>query len=148
MVFGMIHCLGCNFPSSTLSILTYIQAEISGQDQGGYDVEPNFFHGMHQVRATQDPCFLSHIICYSMLKREPLVQLLHLYRTPPHRQSAPLPPLKLTYGTYSPGRPITQHHPSSTFLFAKGKERNAAAGAPGKDPNIISDEDYEYLNTQ
>jgi hypothetical protein len=50
--------------------------------------------------------------------------------------------------------------------FAKGKEvrlveftitvlwmshgdlqRNAAAGAPGKDPNIISDEEYEQLNT-
>jgi hypothetical protein len=24
---------------------------------------------------------------------------------------------------------------------------NAAAGAPGKDPNIISDEEYENLNT-
>ncbi|KAG2738119.1 hypothetical protein P692DRAFT_20759619 [Suillus brevipes Sb2] len=44
-------------------------AEIPGQDQGGYDVEPNFFHGMHPVRATADSSsFLSHIINYSILK--------------------------------------------------------------------------------
>ncbi|KIK31946.1 hypothetical protein CY34DRAFT_19419 [Suillus luteus UH-Slu-Lm8-n1] len=29
----------------------------------------------------------------------------------------------------------------------RDKQRNVAAGAPGKDPNIISDEEYEYLNT-
>ncbi|KAG2345953.1 hypothetical protein BDR05DRAFT_97688 [Suillus weaverae] len=28
-----------------------MQAEIPGQEQDGYDTEPNFFHGMHQVRA-------------------------------------------------------------------------------------------------
>jgi hypothetical protein len=56
-------------PSSTLSLLTCMQAEIPGQDQGGYDAEPNFFHGMHQVRATADYSFtLSHIIHYSILK--------------------------------------------------------------------------------
>jgi hypothetical protein len=34
-----------------------------------YDTEPNFFHGMHQVRATADfSSFLSHIINYSILK--------------------------------------------------------------------------------
>ncbi|KAG2743236.1 hypothetical protein P692DRAFT_201184263 [Suillus brevipes Sb2] len=37
-------------------------AEIPGQDQGGYDAEPNFFHGMHQVRVTYLPYFLSHIV--------------------------------------------------------------------------------------
>ncbi|KAG2741279.1 hypothetical protein P692DRAFT_20840209, partial [Suillus brevipes Sb2] len=42
------------------------------------------------------------------------------------------------------------HHATPPVVdvpFAQGKERNAAAGAPGKDPNIISDEEYENLNT-
>jgi hypothetical protein len=54
--------------SSNISLLIVMQAEIPGQDQGGYDAEPNFFHGMHQVRATSDSSFLSHIIYYSTLK--------------------------------------------------------------------------------
>jgi hypothetical protein len=39
------------FPSSTVLLLIVIQAEIPGQEQDGYDAEPNFFQGMHQVRA-------------------------------------------------------------------------------------------------
>jgi hypothetical protein len=44
-------------PSSTISLLTCMQAEIPGQEQDGYDIEPNFFHGMHQVRSMADPLF-------------------------------------------------------------------------------------------
>jgi hypothetical protein len=55
-------------PSLSISLLTVMQAEIPGQDQGGYDTEPNFFHGMHQVRTTADPSsYISHIIHYSIL---------------------------------------------------------------------------------
>jgi hypothetical protein len=55
-------------PFSTLSLLTCMQAEIPGQEHG-YDVEPNFFHGMHQVRVTYlCPSFLSHTVHYSFLK--------------------------------------------------------------------------------
>jgi hypothetical protein len=55
--------------SSNISLLTVMQAEIPWQDQGGYDVQPNFFHGMHQVRATANHfSFLSHIIHYSILE--------------------------------------------------------------------------------
>jgi hypothetical protein len=55
-------------PSSNISPLTVIQAEIPGQEQDGYNAEPNFFHGMHQVRATANhSSFLSHIINYSIL---------------------------------------------------------------------------------
>jgi hypothetical protein len=39
-------------PSSSLSILTVMQAEIPGQDQYGYDVVPNFFRGMPEVSET------------------------------------------------------------------------------------------------
>jgi len=46
-----------------------MQAEIAGQEQDGYDTEPNFFDGMHQVRATADPSsFLPYIVPYSILK--------------------------------------------------------------------------------
>jgi hypothetical protein len=34
-----------------------MQAEIPGQEQDGYDIEPNFFHGTHQVRSIADPFF-------------------------------------------------------------------------------------------
>jgi hypothetical protein len=54
--------------SSNISLLTVTQAEIFGQDQGGYDVEPNFFHGMHQVRIIYLPSFLSHTVHHSFLK--------------------------------------------------------------------------------
>jgi hypothetical protein len=51
-------------PSSSLSLLTLTQAEIPGQEQDGYDTEPNFFHGMHQVRAIAYliPFFLTSFI--------------------------------------------------------------------------------------
>lgn len=41
------------------------------------------------------------------------------------------------------------HHatPPVEVSFAKGKERNAAAGAPGDDPDIVPYEDYEHLDT-
>jgi hypothetical protein len=45
-----------------------MQAEIPGQEQDGYDAEPNFYHRMHQVRVTYLPSFLSHIVHYSILK--------------------------------------------------------------------------------
>jgi hypothetical protein len=44
-------------PSSNILLLTGMQAEIPGQEQDGYNTEPNFFHGTHQVRATTDPSF-------------------------------------------------------------------------------------------
>jgi hypothetical protein len=53
--------------SSSLFLLTCLQAEISGQDQDGCNTEPNF-HGIHQVCATANPSFLSHIVYYSILK--------------------------------------------------------------------------------
>ncbi|KIK41304.1 hypothetical protein CY34DRAFT_218665 [Suillus luteus UH-Slu-Lm8-n1] len=43
-------------------------AEIPGQDQGGYDAEPNFFHGMHQVRVKYFLSFLSLTAHHSCLK--------------------------------------------------------------------------------
>jgi hypothetical protein len=41
-----------------------MQAEIPGQEHDGYDTEPNFFHGVHQVRAIAYliPFFLTSFI--------------------------------------------------------------------------------------
>ncbi|KAG1863538.1 hypothetical protein DFJ58DRAFT_212814 [Suillus subalutaceus] len=47
-------------PSSTLSLLIVMQAEIPGQEQDDYDTEPNFFHGMHQV------CTIAYLIPLSL----------------------------------------------------------------------------------
>jgi hypothetical protein len=57
-------------PSSTLSLLTDLQAEIPGQDQYqyGYDAEPDFFRGMHGVCASVSFESLTHIVHYSILK--------------------------------------------------------------------------------
>jgi hypothetical protein len=39
------------FPFSIVLLLIVMQAEIPGQEQDGYDAEPNCLQGMHQVRA-------------------------------------------------------------------------------------------------
>jgi hypothetical protein len=56
------------FPSSTVLLLIVIQVEIPEQEQDGYDAGPNFFQGMHQVRAPtyRFPSF--YIVRYSILK--------------------------------------------------------------------------------
>jgi len=137
--------------SLSLSLLTWLQAEIPGQDQDGYDTEPNFFHGMHQVRTMANPSFLPDIVYYSVLKfrghdlnstlgvlrdsgslwLELLVQLLHrhlyqhqlprLHHLPPHHQPLLLPPSKPIYDTYTPGHLIMQHHRLSKFLSQRLK---------------------------
>ncbi|KIK35888.1 hypothetical protein CY34DRAFT_553156 [Suillus luteus UH-Slu-Lm8-n1] len=126
-----------------------LAAEIPGQDQGGYDAEPGFFHGMHQHSQHSRPRPQQR---HRRLKRLGLA----LTRTP-HSAHPPVPtttpsPITTTntfktYLRHTFARP--PHHATPPVVdvpFAQGKERNAAAGAPGKDPNIISDEEYEYLN--
>jgi hypothetical protein len=129
--------LGVCTPSSTLLLLTIMQAEIPGQEQDGYDAEPNFFHGMHQVRATADPSsFYSYSVHYSILKipdhelnnalgvskssgspRRRALILLHQ----PHLQLPLLPPSEPSYDTYSPGHPIMQRRSLSMFLLLRVK---------------------------
>ncbi|KAG2357774.1 hypothetical protein BDR07DRAFT_1419304 [Suillus spraguei] len=62
----MIVFLAYILPCSTLSLLTIMQAQIPGQEQHGYDADPKFFHGMHQVRATS--FLISYIVHSSILK--------------------------------------------------------------------------------
>ncbi|KIK40125.1 hypothetical protein CY34DRAFT_807490 [Suillus luteus UH-Slu-Lm8-n1] len=125
-------------------------AEIPGQDQGGYDAEPSFFHGMHQHSQHSRP--------RPQQRRSRLKRLrLALTRTPrpdppPVPPTAP-PPVTTTNTLKTHIRHIftrAPHHATPPVVdvpFTKAKERHIAAGAPGKDPNIISDEEYENLNT-
>jgi hypothetical protein len=130
-------------PSSTLSLLTCMQAEIPGQDQDGYDAEPNSFHGMHQVRATTDPSFLSHThhsLQHSQnsqprpqQRHRPLKRLrLTLTRTP-HSAPSPAPPttsppvttttsFKTNLGHIFTRPPHNATPPVVDVPFAKGKE--------------------------
>ncbi|KAG1809372.1 uncharacterized protein BJ212DRAFT_605508 [Suillus subaureus] len=135
--------------SSSLSLLTCIQAEVHGQDQDGYDTEPNFFQGMQENSHT------SRLRPQQRPGRFKRVRLL-LTRNP-HRAPAPpitTPPVAVTttlrtHLRHLFTRPL--HHgtlPVVEVPFAKGKERNAAAGAPGKDPDIVPYEDQDLDTTQ
>ncbi|KAG2345926.1 hypothetical protein BDR05DRAFT_988531 [Suillus weaverae] len=140
-------------------------AEIPGQGQDGYDTEPNFFHGMHQhaqisrPRPQQRP---------GRLKRLRLAMTKNLRSAPPpatasapgpgpaptHAPPTTTPPAAVpTTITAWPGNLFTRppHHATPPVVdvpFAQGKERNAAAGAPGKNSDIVPYEDQDLDTTQ
>ncbi|KAG1799683.1 uncharacterized protein HD556DRAFT_58667 [Suillus plorans] len=117
-------------------------AEIAEQGHDGYDIGPNFFYGMHQhsqisrSRPQQRP---------GRLKRLRLA----MTRTP---RSAPLPVPPTTTTTTTTFKTYLRylftwlpHHampPVVDVPFAQGRQRNAAAGAPGSEHSLIRDEDY------
>ncbi|KIK40717.1 hypothetical protein CY34DRAFT_806892 [Suillus luteus UH-Slu-Lm8-n1] len=125
-------------------------AEIPGQDQGGYNAEPNFFHGTHQYSQNSRPRPQQRP---GRLKKLRLAMTRTPRSAPPPAPPTTSPPVTTTTSFKAHLRHIftrPSHNATPPVVdvpFAKGKERNAAAGAPGKDPNIISDEDYERLNT-
>ncbi|KAG1870530.1 hypothetical protein C8R48DRAFT_760617 [Suillus tomentosus] len=120
-----------------------MQVEIPGQEQDGYDAEPNLFQGMHEIsspRLQQRP---------GRLKRLRLAMTRRPREAPAPAPPTTSPPVAVTTTikthlrhlfTRSPHRATT---PVVDVPFAKAKECNAAAGAPGKDPDIVPD---EYLD--
>ncbi|KAG1816473.1 uncharacterized protein BJ212DRAFT_1354973 [Suillus subaureus] len=132
-------------PSSTVSLLIVMQAEIPGQD--GYNTEPNFFHGMNQHSQISRP---RHQQRHGRLKRLRFAVM----RTP---RSTP-PPASVAPTTSSPVAAATTlrthlrqlftrppHHatpPVADVSYAQGLQRYAAAGAPGSEHSLIRDEDY------
>jgi thiamine pyrophosphokinase len=119
--------------------------EIPGQDHDGYDTEPNFFHEMHQYphisrpRPQQRPGRLKRL----KLAMKRTSRSAH----PPVPPTTPLPvPVATTFKTHL--RHLfnwTTRHATPPFVnvpFAQGRQRNAAAGAPGSDHSLIRDEDY------
>ncbi|KAG1774407.1 hypothetical protein EV702DRAFT_534642 [Suillus placidus] len=157
------------FSSSTLSLLIVMQAEIPGQEQDGYDTEPNFFHGMHQHAQISRPRPQQRL---GRLKR------LRLAMTKTPRSAPPPAPASAPGQGQGPGPAPTHAPPTTTpsaavpttitawlgnlftrlphhaappivdVPFAQGKERNAAAGAPGKNPDIVPYEDQDLDTTQ
>ncbi|KAG2338654.1 WD40 repeat-like protein [Suillus weaverae] len=125
-------------------------AEIPGQDQDGYDAEPNFFRGMQersQISRPQPQQRPGH------LKRLKLAMTRAPRSAPP-----PVPPTTpLPVAVVNTLRTHLQHlftrpphHPTLPVVevpFAKGKERNVAAGAAGNNPDIVPYEDQD-LDTQ
>ncbi|KAG2345951.1 WD40 repeat-like protein [Suillus weaverae] len=129
-------------------------AEIPGQEQDGYDTEPNFFHGMHQHPGRLKRLRLA-------MTRSPRSA------PPPATASAPGPGPAPTHAPPTTTPPVAvpttitawlgnlftrpPHHAAPPVVddpFAQGKERNAAAGAPGKDPDIVPYEDQDLDTTQ
>ncbi|KAG1876643.1 hypothetical protein DFJ58DRAFT_182829 [Suillus subalutaceus] len=145
-------------------------AEIPGQDQDGYDVEPGFFRGMHGVCAKVYSS--GHSLTYCSLQHP------HISRPRPQQRPGRFERLSLAV-TRSPrsGPPLARARAPRTTLpsaatlttfkaqlghlftwrsdhaappvvtvdvpFAQAKERNAAAGAPKPDEDLVP---YEYLD--
>ncbi|KAG1799811.1 uncharacterized protein HD556DRAFT_1525091 [Suillus plorans] len=120
--------LAYTFPSSPLSLLTIMQAEIPGQIQDGYDAVPNFFHEIHQhsqiVHYDENSSFGSST-CTTHYLAAFKTHLRRLFTLPPHHQMPPVVDISLTQG-----------------VPCFNLRRNAAAGAPGSDDSLIRDEDY------
>ncbi|KAG2146241.1 hypothetical protein DEU56DRAFT_167764 [Suillus clintonianus] len=128
-------------------------AEIPGQDQDGYDAEPDFFRGMHghsqisRPRPQQRPGRLKKLRLAMTRNPRPV--------PPPPPVPAPAPPTALplaaTHTTFTAHvqhlftwRPDHAAPPVVEVPFAQGRKRNAAAGAPADDdPDIIR---AEYLD--
>ncbi|KAG2075585.1 hypothetical protein BDR04DRAFT_1149927 [Suillus decipiens] len=123
-------------------------AEIPGQEQDGYDTEPNFFDGMHQYSQVSQPRPQQHPWRLKRLR-------FRITRAPrPAPLTAPTIPPPVTTATtfrahirhlftWSPHR---ARLPVVDVPFAQGKERNAAADEDrSKDPNIVPDD--ECLDT-
>jgi hypothetical protein len=126
-------------------------AEIPGQEQDGYDTEPNFFHGMHQYSQNSRPRPQQQS---GRLKKFKLAMMRTPRSAPPPVPPTTPPPVATTTTLKTQLRHIftrPPHHampPVVDVSFAQGKERNAAAGAPGKDPNIVPYEDQDLNTTQ
>ncbi|KAG1799920.1 uncharacterized protein HD556DRAFT_76766 [Suillus plorans] len=124
-----------------------MQAEIPGQEQDGYDAEPNFFQGMHQHSQISRPRLQQRS---GRLKRLRLAMTRSPQEAPAPAPPTTSPPVAVTTTTKTHLRYLftrSPHHATPPVVdvpFAKAKERNAAAGAPGPDPDIVPD---EYLDT-
>ncbi|KAG1896010.1 WD40-repeat-containing domain protein [Suillus fuscotomentosus] len=130
-------------------------AEIPGQDDDDHDAEPNFFYGTHQYSQISRPRLRQRAGRLGHLERLRLA----MTRRP---QSVPAPALPATSPLVATTTFKTHlrrlftlplHHATPPVVdvpFAQGRQRNAAAGAPGSEHSLIRDEDLppQDPNTQ
>ncbi|KAG1789660.1 uncharacterized protein HD556DRAFT_773289 [Suillus plorans] len=124
-------------------------AETPRQDHDGYDVEPNFFHGMHQYSQISQPRLQQRAGRLGRLKRLRLAMTRRPQSVPVPAPAPPAtsPPVAAaaTFKTHLRRLfTLPLHHatpPAVDVPFAQGRQRNAAAGAPGSDDSLIRDED-------
>ncbi|KAG2118377.1 hypothetical protein DEU56DRAFT_144764 [Suillus clintonianus] len=152
-------------PSSIFSLLTYVmQAEIPGQDQDGYDAEPDFFRGMDGHSQISRPQPQQRPGRFKKLR---LAMTRNPHPVPPPAPApapTPAPPIALpppaaptTFTAHVrhlfTWRPDHAAPPVVEVPFAWGRKRNAAAGAPPDDDSDIIraeyfDDDPQHPNAQ
>ncbi|KAG1887519.1 WD40-repeat-containing domain protein [Suillus fuscotomentosus] len=121
-------------------------AEIPGQEQDGYDAGPNFFYGTHQHSQISRPRVQQRP---GRLKRFRLAMARRPQEAPAPTPAPPTtsPPVTVTTTIKTHLRHLfsrSPHHvtpPVVEVPFAQGRQRNAAAGAPGSEHSLIRDED-------
>ncbi|KAG2112415.1 hypothetical protein DEU56DRAFT_201678 [Suillus clintonianus] len=129
-------------PFLALSLLTVLQAEIPGQDQDGYNAEPDFFRGMHDRPHT------SRLQPQQRVGRFKKLGLAMTRSSHPGPPPAPAPPttapttLKAHIRHLFTWRPDHAAPPVVDVPFAQGRKRNAAAGAPPDDDSDIIHAEY------
>ncbi|KAG2084122.1 uncharacterized protein F5147DRAFT_841977 [Suillus discolor] len=132
-------------------------AEIPGQDHDGYDTEPNFFYEMHQHSQISRTRLQQRAGRVGRLKRLRLAMMRRLQSGPAPAPAPPTtsPPVTTTTTFKTHLRrlfTLPLHHatpPVVDVSFAQGRQRNAAAGAPGSEHSLIRDEDpSQDPNTQ
>ncbi|KAG1784457.1 uncharacterized protein HD556DRAFT_232865 [Suillus plorans] len=119
--------------------------EIPGQDHDGYDAEPNFFYEMHQYSQISRPRLQQRA---GRLKRLKFAMTKRLQSVPAPAPAPPAtsPPVATTTFKTHIRRLFTLplHHATPPVVdvpYAQGRQRNAAAGAPGSEHSLIRDED-------
>ncbi|KAG2744098.1 hypothetical protein P692DRAFT_201794166, partial [Suillus brevipes Sb2] len=120
-------------------------AEVPGQEQDGYDAEPNFFHGMHEYSQNSRPQPQQQS---GRLKKIRLPMTRTPRPAPPPVPPTTPPPVTTTTTFKTRLRHLFTQPPHDAMPpvvdvpFAQGLQRNAAGGRKDNDDDLIRDEDY------